>query len=151
MGWFMPKTIGLERTVAKWLARARVARPDYEAGVKSPKEPWMEEAIKAKPTYKAAVTAPETPELFERGIKRAGKERWETMALKKGADRFVPGIELSEPYYRGQMTDILSEIERISIPERAPRGDIRNLDRVKNIFVGLQAWRLAKRSVGTPA
>jgi len=147
----MVKTIGVERTVSKWLSRARVARPDYEAGIRSPKEPWMEEAIKAKPTFKAAITAPEVPELFERGIKRAGKERWESMALKKGADRFVPGIELSEPYYRGQMTEILSEIERISLPERVPRGDIRNLDRVKNIFVGLHAWRLAKRAAISPA
>jgi len=146
----MVKTIGIERTVTKWIGRARVARPDYELGIKAPKEPWLEQAIKAKDTFKAAITAPEVPDLFVRGIKRAGKERWEGMALKKGADRFVPGIELSEPYYRGQMTDILAEIERITIPARAPRGDIRNLDRVKKIFQGLHAWRLAKRAVASP-
>jgi len=145
----MVKTIGLERTVSKWLGRARVARPDYEAGIKAPKEPWYEQTLKAKATYKAAISAPEVPELFERGVKRAGKERWETMALKKGADRFVPGVELSEPYYRSQMSDILSELERITIPERAPRGDLRNLERVKKIFVGLHAWRLAKRAVSS--
>jgi len=141
------KTIGLERTVAKWLNRAKVARPDYEAGVKSPKRPWYEQTIKSVGTYKAAITRPEIPLLFERGVKRAGKERWETMALKKGADRYTPGVELSEPYYRGQMGEILSEIERITIPERAPRGDIRNLERVKQIFVQLHAWRLAKRAI----
>jgi len=145
----MVKTIGIDRTTKKWIGRARVARPDYEAGVKDPKEPWLEQAIKAKDTYKAAVTAPEIPDLFIRGIKRAGKARWEDMALKKGADRFVPGVELSEPYYRGQMTDILGEIEKIVLPARQPRGDIRNLDRVKKIFEGLHAWRLAKRAVAT--
>jgi hypothetical protein len=142
----MPKTIGLDRTVSKWLARARVATPDYEAGIKAPKEPWLERAVAAKPTYKAAVTAPDVPDLYERGIKRAGMARWQDMALKKGRDRFAPGVELSQPYYSGQMTEILGTIERVTLPPRQPRGDIRNLDRVKNIFTELHAWRLAKRA-----
>jgi len=146
----MVKTIGIERTVDKWIARARVARPDYELGIKAPKEPWLEQTIKAKETYKMAITQPHVPDLFIRGVKRAGKERWEGMALKKGADRYIPGVELSQPYFRGQMTDILAEIERIVIPPRAPRGDIRNLERVEKIFVGLHAWRLAKRAVVSP-
>jgi len=145
----MVKTIGLDRTVKKWISRARVARPDYEAGIRAPKEPWLERAVAARDTFKAAVTAPEVPELYVRGIKRAGKARWEDMALKKGADRFTPGIELSQPYYSGQMTEILAEIEKIVIPARAPRGDIRNLERVKKIFEGLHAWRLAKRAVSS--
>jgi len=143
----MVKTIGIDRTVSKWIARARVARPDYEAGIKTPKRDWLTAAVAAKETYKAAITAPEVPELFVRGLKRAGKERWETMALKKGADRYTPGIELSEPYYRAVMSEILAEIERITLPTRQPRGDIRNLERVKKIFEGLHAWRLAKRAV----
>jgi len=143
------KTIGIDRTVSKWIARARVATPDYEAGIKAPKEPWLDQAVKAKDVYKAAVTAPEVPDLFVRGIKRAGTERWESMALRKGKDRFAPGVELSQPYYRGQMTDILAEIEKIIIPARAPRGDIRNLERVKKIFEELHAWRLAKRGAAT--
>jgi len=145
----MVKTIGIDRTVRKWIGRARVARPDYEEGIKAPKEPWLERAVAARDVFKAAVTAPAVPDLFVRGIKRAGKARWEDMALKKGADRFVPGIELSEPYYRGQMTDILGTIEKIVLPGRAPRGDIRNLDRVKKIFEELHAWRLAARAVAT--
>ena len=145
----MVKTIGVERTVKKWLARARVARPDYEEGIKSPKEPWETKAIAAKETYKAAITAPDVPELFVRGIKRAGTARWQDMALKKGADRYTTGVELSQDYYRGQMADILGVIERITLPARAPRGDVRNLDRVKKIFEELHGWRLAKRTVAS--
>ncbi len=145
----MPKTIGLDRTAKKWIERARVATPEYEAGIKAPKEPWMERAIAAQPTYKAAVTAPDVPDLYVRGIKRAGKARWEDMALKKGKDRFAPGIELSDPYYRAQMSEILSTIEKITLDPRQPRGDIRNLDRVKKIFTELHAWRLAKRAAAS--
>ena len=145
----MPKTIGLDRTASKWIGRARVARPDYEVGVRAPKEPWLEQTIKARDTFKAAIASPDVPSLFERGVRRAGKERWESMALRKGADRFVPGIEFSDPYYRSQMGDILTEIERITLPTRAPRGDIRNLERVKGIFEKLHAWRLAARASAT--
>lgn len=143
----MVKTIGLDRTKTKWITRARVATPDYEMGIKAPKEPWLERAIAAKPTFSAAIKAPEVPDLFERGIKRAGKARWEDMALKKGRDRYAPGVELSEPYYSAQMSEILGVIERTVIPARQPRGDVRNLERVKKIFDELHAWRLAKRAV----
>lgn len=142
----MPKTIGVDRTVKKWISRARVARPDYEEGIKAPKEPWEARATAAKETYKAAVTSPDVPELFVRGIKRAGTARWQDMALKKGADRYTPGVELSQDYYKSQMSEILGTIERITLPTRAPRGDVRNLDRVKKIFEELHAWRLAKRA-----
>jgi len=149
----MVKTIGVDRSVDKWIRRARVARPDYEAGIRAPKRDWLEAAVGAKEVYRAGITAPEVPNLFVRGVKRAGVERWRDLALKKGADRFVPGVELSEPYYRGQITDILAVIEKIVLPKRAPRGDIRNLERVKGIFQGLRAWRLAKLAVagGTSA
>ena len=142
----MVKTVGLERTAKKWLSRAAVATDDYKAGVSTPKEPWLERAIAAKDTYKAAVTATEVPDLFVRGLRRAGVERWQGMALRKGADRFSPGITLSEPYYRGQMTDVLGVVERITLPTRMPRGDVRNFERSKRIGVELHAWRLAQRA-----
>lgn len=144
----MVKTIGIDRTKAKWIARARVARPDYEAGIEKPKIPWEAAAIAAKDTFKAAITAPAVPDLYERGIKRAGDVRWRTMAVKKGADRYAPGIELSEPYYTAQMGEILGVIEKTVIPPRRPRGDPLNIDRVKGIFDALHAWRLAKRAAG---
>ena len=142
----MVKTIGLERTAKKWIARASVATEDYKAGITAPKEPWLERAVAAKDTWKAAVTAAEAPDLFVRGIRRAGVARWSDMALKKGADRYAPGITLSDPYYRGQMTDILGAIERTVLPGRFPRGDVRNYERSKKIGVDLHAWRLAQRA-----
>jgi len=145
----MPKTIGIERTTKKWIERARVAGPEYRAGIEAPKRPWLEAARAARDVYKAAVTAPDISDLYVRGIERAGMARWRDMALKKGVDRFAPGIELSEDYYRRVMGEILKEIEAIILPARKPRGNIGNLDRVKAIFEKLHAWRLAKRAAAT--
>jgi len=145
----IPKTIGVDRTVAKWIARARVAGPDYEAGIKAPKRPWADAAAKAADTYFSAVSSPTTKTLFVRGIRRAGDARWSEMAIKKGVGRFAPGVEAGEPYFRAQMSDILSQIEAVVLKPRGPRGSAQNYERVKAIGDKLHAWRLAKTSAGT--
>jgi len=140
----MVKTIGIERTVRKYLDRVRVAGPDYEAGVKAPKIPWEEAAAAAKEVYRAAITAPGVPDRFVAGIHAAGMKKWQDMALKKGLARFVPGVELGVDYFKAIMTDILSQIEAIVLPPKGPRGDPKNIERVRKIFEVLHAWRLAR-------
>jgi len=140
----MVKTIGIERTKKKYLDRVRVAGPDYEAGVKAPKVPWSEAAIAAKDVFMAAITAPDVPDRFARGIARAGDPKWSEMALKKGLPRFTPGVELGVGYYEAVMRDILGQIEAIVLPPKGPRGDPKNLERVRKIFETLHAWRLAR-------
>lgn len=142
----MPKTIGVERATSKWINRARVATPDYEAGVKSPKRPWAASAMAASGTYHSAVSSPNTKALFERGIKRAGDARWADMSAKKGVERYATGVELSEPYYRSQMGDVIGVIERTTLSSRGPRGSAANYTRVKEQGDALHAWRLAKRA-----
>jgi len=145
----MPKTIGVERSTAKWIARARVAGPDYEAGVKAPKRAWEAAAAGAADTFHKAVSAPDTKTLFVRGIHRAGDARWSEMATTKGVDRFARGVELSEKYYRSQMADILGQIEAVKLKPRGPRGAAENYMRVKDIGDKLHAWRLAKRAAAS--
>jgi len=140
----MPKTIGVDRTVSKWVARARVAAPDYEAGVKAPKKAWASAAAAAAETFFSAVSQPVVKDLFVRGIRRAGDTRWSEMAVKKGVGRFAPGVEAGEPYFRSQMGDILAQIEAVKLKPRGPRGSAQNYERVKQIGDKLHAWRIAK-------
>ena len=144
----MPKTIGVERTVSKWITRARVAGPDYAAGVAAPKRPWAESAAAAADTYHQAVSSPDSKTLFQRGIRKAGNERWQRMATEKGVARFADGVEKSEPYMRQAMGEVLSQIEAVTLKGRGPRGSAGNYDRVKQIGDKLHAYRLA-RSVTT--
>lgn len=142
----IPKTIGVDRATSKWINRARVAGTDYEAGVKAPKVAWSTAATNAADTFFTAVSSPDVKTLFKRGISRAGDARWSDMATKKGIGRFGQGVELSEPYYRGQMGDVLGQIEAVTLPTRGPRGAAQNYNRVKDIGDKLHAWRLAKRA-----
>lgn len=141
---YIPKTIGADRAVNKWLARARVAADDYAKGIAAPKKPWAAAAAAAADTYMAAVSSPTTKSLFLRGIRRAGDARWAEMAAKKGVARFAQGVELSEQYYRSQIADVLAQIEGVTLKARGPRGSAQNYARVKQIGDKLHAWRLAK-------
>lgn len=141
---YIPKTIGVDRTVDKWLARARVAGDDYAKGVAAPKRPWAASAAAAADTFFSAVSSPNTKTLFLRGIRRAGDARWAEMAAKKGVGRFAEGVELSQAYFRSQMGDVISQIEAVKLKARGPRGSAKNYDRVKQIGDKLHAWRLAK-------
>ena len=140
----IPKTIGVERTTSKWIGRARVAGPDYAAGIAAPKKPWAASAAGAANSFFSAVSSPEVKSLFVRGIRRAGDERWSRMATEKGVGRFAPGVELSEPYFRSQMTDVITQIEAVVLKPRGPRGSAQNYDLVKQVGDKLHAWRLAK-------
>ena len=142
----MVKTKGLERTTDKWIRRARVARPDYESGIKAPKVAWSTAAAAAKDVYREAITSPQVPELFAAGIRRAGDAKWSKMALEKGAERYARGVELGEDYYKSVMTDVLGTIERTTLPERGPAGSEKNYERVKKLGMALRAWKLARKA-----
>lgn len=144
----MVKTKGLERTVDKWIRRAGVARPDYETGVKQPKRAWAAAAAAAKDTWRQAVTAPGVDDLFATGIKRAGDQKWQKMAVEKGAERYARGVELGKEYYASGMQENLSVIERTTLPARGPRGAEVNWERAKKLGMELHAARLARKAVG---
>lgn len=140
----MPKTVGIERTLSKYVARAGVAGPDYEKGVKAPKRPWAESAAGAKDTYRAAITEADIPDRFARGITKAGNEKWSKMAVAKGVARFAAGVDAGKEEYKSSMSEVLSTIEGITLKDRGPRGSATNYDRVKAIGDALHAARLAR-------
>lgn len=144
----MVKTKGIERTVKKYVDRAGVAGPEYEAGIKAPKNDWEGSTLAAAGTFKMAITAPSVPQLFSAGVKKAGNAKWQKMALDKGVARFGDGVAKSQKFFRNSMSDVLATIEGISLSARGPRGSDQNYIRSKEIGTKLHAKRLAARAVG---
>jgi len=140
----MVKTIGADRATAKWVARAGVAGPDYEQGVKTPKRAWASSAAGAASTYKQAVSAADIGDRFSRGVNAAGDAKWQAMAVEKGVSRFSDGVAKSEQYYRSGIGTVIGQIERVSLPKRGPRGSTGNYDRARKLGEALHAARLAK-------
>jgi len=137
----MPAIRSLDSIAKKW-ARVTPERADeYKAGVMDPKKKWDEKAIAAKETWKTAITQAAARDAYAKGVQEAGFEKWKTRAVQKGPGRFSEGVQIAEPDYRKTWAKYRDVIERTTLPPRYPKGDPRNLERVK---VMMNALRQAK-------
>jgi len=143
----MVKIRSIDVIADKWEARATIAGPDYEAGVRSPKEDWATEAAAAEPAYEAGVSAAIAKKLFSKGVKAAGTAKWQSRAIAKGVGRYPEGVRVAKPDYSSGFGPYRDEIERITLPARGPRGDPKNIERVKRIADAL----FKKRVGGSPS
>jgi hypothetical protein len=116
---------------------------DYTLGIKNPKRDWAGAAVAAKETHKAAMQAAATADSYAKGVSKAGTARWQDKATKKGPSRFAEGVTIAAPDYGSGFAPYADTIKATSLPVRYPKGDLRNLDRVKVISQALR-----KKKVG---
>jgi len=138
----MVKIRTLDFIARKWHEVTTKAGPLYEAGVKVPKKIWEEEAVKAEKRWGDALTEAIRQRRYSGGIARVGQKKWEFGATRKGPRRFEEGVAISEPFYRTGWGPYRDKIEEITLPERFPAGDPRNLERVKAVALPLHALKL---------
>jgi hypothetical protein len=131
----------------KWVDVTPTKAAYYEAGVKAPKADWATEAGAASTIYKSAVSNPAIDKLFSAGIKRAGTAKWQRKATSVGVSRFGPGVTAAQPDYESGFSPYLDELSKVEVPERKPRGDETNYERVKTIGKALNKKRLALAAV----
>lgn len=121
----------------KWTRVTPGRVTDYSLGIKNPKRDWETEAAAAEGRYKAGVDAAAMKGMYGKGIKGAGSKKWEDMSLKKGPGRFSEGVYIAGPFYQKGFAPYHAAIERVTLPPKFPRGDIRNYERSKAIGVAL--------------
>jgi len=78
---------------------------------------------------------------FAKGVQQAGDAKWSAAAQGKGAERFGPGAQAGVGDYEKGVQKYLNVIENTILPPRGPKGDPRNIERVK---VMASALRKAK-------
>ncbi len=132
----------LEDIANKWGRVTPQRAPEYQAGVENPKKDWAKEATAAKETWKAAITAAATRDAYGKGIAESGTEVWKRGAIQKGPGRFAEGVQIAQPDYQKGFSKYHSVIEKTTLPPRFPKGDIRNLDRVKAIATAMRAAKV---------
>ena len=71
-------------------------------------------------------------------MRKAGSEKWKSKAIQVGKQRFVQGVQGAEALYASGVAPFLSTIEATTLPPRFPKGDPRNLERVKAITIALR-------------
>jgi hypothetical protein len=127
------------RIAAKWARVAPQRTTDYTDGINAPRRDWAAATAAAQDTHTASMQKAAQSKSFSRGVRAAGTPKWQTRALAKGPNRFAEGVAIAEPDYRQAFTPFAEAIARTTLPPRYPKGDPRNLERVKVIATALNA------------
>lgn len=105
----------------------------YAEGVKNPKKDWETATIAAEATFEAGVQKSIANKSFGKGVKRAGKAKYQKGVEEKGVSRWPVGVSLAQDAFAEGYAPYRDEIERTTLPQRYPRRDPRNLQRVAAI------------------
>lgn len=127
----------------KWVRRASGATEEYASGVENPKKDWATEAKNAEGAYKAGVVAAANAGRFGKGVAKAGTEKWKKGATEKGTARFGPGVSIGKDNYGAGFGPYASVIAGVTLPPRGPKGDPRNIERVRVIAAALRAKKVS--------
>ncbi len=139
----MPAIKPLSQIVDKWSRRASVAGPDYEAGVRQPKQDWATATAEAADRYSQGVQEAIANDAFSKGVEDAGTSRWQQGAVSKGVQRFAPGVNLAKPRYQEKMSKVHAVIQATTLPPPGPRGSDQNIERVRAMNRALREAKLS--------
>lgn len=133
-----------KRTSDKWARVTPGRTDDYKDGINNPRRSWASEATASKDNYKAGVDKAHANDLFVKGITAAGDSKWKTKALAKGPGRFAEGVTDAQQDYEKAVSPFLDAIKATDLGPRFPKGDIRNLDRVKKVTEAVRKVKVGK-------
>lgn len=127
----------------KWARKASASTQDYTEGVANPRVPWAQATQAAAANQAAGVQAAIQRKAFEKGVARAGDEKWKRKAEGVGSSRFSQGVQAGVNDYQQGVAPYLQTIESTTLPPRGPKGDPRNIQRVAAIADALRKKKLA--------
>jgi len=133
----------LGQSAAKWSRNASGASAEYQSGAVEGAAAWETNTAQAAGTYHQAVTGPGVQERFRRGVQRAGSEKYSRRVQDVGASRYSSGVQAAEGDWQSGFAPFAQTIAGLTLPQRRPRGDPGNLQRVAAIASALNARRLA--------
>ena len=126
----------------KWVRRASAAGPDWESGIRAPKEDWGTATRNAEPAFEAGVQNAVSRKAFGKGVTKAGSEKWSRKALAVGPARYAPGINAGQTDFSTEFAPFRDALERVVLPARGMRGDPANVERVRTIATALHSQKV---------
>jgi len=142
----MVKVKPIDIVARKWQERASVATEDYKYGIQTA-EDWAAAAERAYDRWAKALQAAIAEKRYVGGVRAAGTEKWKRKALEVGADRYTSGVRAAVDEYQKVMAEVLRVIEGVTLPEKGPKGDPKNIERVRVVADALHKWALARKKV----
>lgn len=128
----------------KWVRVTPLRAEDYKMGVLDPRRDWEKQSVAQKETWKTAITDAAAKDLYAKGVTRVGIAKWKDRAATKGPGRFSEGVTVAGPDFEKGFAPYADEIAKTALPVRYPKGDPRNIERVRVIAAALRAKKIGK-------
>ena len=122
----------------KWARVTPQRTQDYTQGVQDPRRSWEQATEAAKQNWQDGVQKAAQNDQFSKGVRKAGEGKWQRKSIEVGATRFAQGVQAAQSDYEQGFAPFAQVIENTNLPPRFPKGDPRNLERVKAINTALR-------------
>jgi hypothetical protein len=140
----MPAIRSASEIASKWAEVTPARRADYEKGVSAPLRDYKTNALAAAASYEAGITGAIADKRWNKGVERAGTEKWSRKAREVGTTRWGPGVAAAKSDYEKGFAPYRDIIEKTVLPPRFSKGDDRNWERSKVLGKALFAARTKK-------
>ena len=134
-----------DKVVDKWQRKASAATEDYRAGVETPRRSWKEAVLAAADAYYAALQNVINQDLWRKALAGISEDEWKRKAIELGVRRYADGVRANADKYAKKMSKVLAILKELTLPPRGPRGDPKNLDRVRVIMEALHKAKIEGR------
>lgn len=138
----------LADTQKKWTDVTPTRQTEYAANTPAAAQKWEQNSTAASANYQAAVSAANIGARQSAGIRKAGSGKFARKVAQVGANRFGPGVQAAGQDFASAVGPYLQAIASVELPQRRPRGDPSNYQRVQRVGDPLHALRLAQASAG---
>jgi len=128
------------KVAEKWARRVAGASQDYSDGASAAGSRWATGAAGGAANFKQGVTQAAASGRFEKGIARAGQEKYTRGIVSKGSVRYGPGAAAAEGDFHKAIGPVLEVIGRTDLPMKGPRGAESNYQRGAAIGKALRQW-----------
>jgi hypothetical protein len=125
-----------------FVAGANGAQKAYTDGVTNAGQAWHDGAKAAADTYAAGTQQAIAEGRYARGVEKAGAQHYVDKAVKNGAGRYSQGAANAKGDYQTGVQPFLDTIAAQNLPQRRPKGDPTNIQRVAQIAAALRAKKL---------
>ena len=127
----------------KWARVTPQRTEDYTSGVRNPKTDWKTATQAAESRYKEGITKSIARGAFGKGVAAAGTAAWQKGAVEK-SNRWGEGVAVGQSKYEQNVSPYLYVIKNTNLPDRYPKGDPRNIQRVAVLASALRAKKESK-------
>lgn len=133
----------LSSSAQRWSSRASGAAGDYATEAAAAGDRWQTNTSGAAGVYQQAVSAAGIQDRYRRGVQRAGSAKYTRKITEVGQSRYSTGVQAAVDDWRTGFEPFANTIAGLTLPQRRPRGDPGNIERVRAVASALNARRLA--------